>query len=185
MNRVVRLLPLLLGVGLIVLCARLPALPLGPVPVTLQSFAVILAGAVLGPWRGAVAVLLYLGLGLAGAPVFSGGAAGVAVLQGASAGYLLAFPLLALFGGGLVWRVMPAGSTPRPLWLFACGLAGSVLVLHPLGIAGLVRALEITPLQALSIDLRYWPGDVLKNALMAVLASAVHRRWPGLRRGQC
>jgi hypothetical protein len=35
------------------------------------------------------------------------------------------------------------------------------------------------------IDLRYWPGDVLKNALMAVLASAVHRRWPGLRRGQC
>lgn len=123
MNRVVRLLPLLLGVGLIVLCARLPALPLGPVPVTLQSFAVILAGAVLGPWRGAVAVLLYLGLGLAGAPVFSGGAAGVAVLNGASAGYLLAFPLLALLGGGLVWRVMPAGSVPRPLWLFACGLA--------------------------------------------------------------
>ena len=185
MNRVVRLLPLLLGVGLIVLCARLPALPLGPVPVTLQSFAVILAGAVLGPWRGALAVLLYLGLGLAGAPVFSGGAAGVAVLNGASAGYLLAFPLLALLGGGLVWRVMPAGSVPRPWQLFACGLAGSVLVLHPLGIAGLVRALEITPLQALSIDLRYWPGDVLKNALMAVLASAVHRRWPGLRRGQC
>lgn len=155
--------------GLIVVAARLPALPLAPVPVTLQSLAVMLAGALLGPWRGAAAVLLYLLSGLAGLPVFAGGASGPAVLHGPSAGYLAAFPLAALLCGALVRRVPDDGRPGRGLLLFACGLGSSALLLHPLGIAGLVRALDISVAQALAIDARFWPGDVLKNTLLALL----------------
>lgn len=184
MSAVARCLPVLPCVLLICLCARLPALQLGPVPITLQSLAVIGCGALLGPWRGTLAVLLYLALGLAGAPVFSAGASGWDVLSGASAGYLLSFPLVALLCGALVWRWMPDGRKARPLLLFACGLGSSLLIVHPLGIAGLMRALEVPLGQALLIDLRFWPGDVLKNAAMALLVAAAHRRWPGLRAGQ-
>src|SRR6185436_7957568 len=69
------------------------------VPITLQTFAVILAGLVLGWRRGGLAALLYVVLGLAGLPIFSGGVGGVAVLAGPSVGYLLAFPLGAALAG--------------------------------------------------------------------------------------
>ncbi|WP_028048063.1 biotin transporter BioY [Cellulomonas sp. URHD0024] len=89
----------------IAVCAILPGIPTGTsVPITLQTFGVTLAGLVLGWRRGGLAVLLYLVLGLAGLPIFSGGAGGVAVLQGASAGYLLAFPVGAVVAGLLAGR---------------------------------------------------------------------------------
>ena len=166
---------MLAGTLLVVLCARLPALPVGPVPVTLQSLAVLLCGALLGPWRGALAVLLYLGLGLAGLPVFSAGAAGPAVLAGASAGYLLAFPLAAALCGSLVARVPADGRRGRGLLLFACGLGSSALLVHPLGVAGLMRALDLPLGQALAIDARFWPGDVIKNTALALIVSAWRR----------
>lgn len=166
--------------ALIVACARLPALPLAPVAVTLQSLAVLLSAALLGPWRGMAAVLLYLLLGIAGLPVFAGGAAGVAVLDGPSAGYLVAFVPAALLCGWLVRQVPNDGHPGRGVWLFACGLGSSALLVHPLGIAGLVRALDIDLARAVAIDLRFWPGDVLKNTLLALLVAGWRRR---LRRG--
>src|SRR5690606_23310742 len=83
--------------ALIAACALLPAIHVGAgiVPITLQTFGVLLAGAVLGAKRGFLAVLLYLAVGAAGLPVFSGGAAGLAVFAGPSAGYLIGFPLAA------------------------------------------------------------------------------------------
>jgi hypothetical protein len=62
------------------------AVSMTPVSMTLQTFAVLLAGAVLGPWRGAATVLRYLAMGAVGWPVFSAGAAGGAVLWGPAAG---------------------------------------------------------------------------------------------------
>ena len=176
-------LPMLLCLLLICLCARLPGLPLGPVPITLQSLAVILCGALLGPWRGGLVALAYLLLGGLGAPVFAGGAAGWQTFAAPSAGYLLSFPLVAALCGALVWRQMPDGRAARPWMLFACGLGSSLLLVHPLGVAGLMRALDIGLVEALRIDLRFWPGDVLKNSVMALLATAAHRHWPGLRGG--
>src|SRR5687768_11898106 len=90
--------------ALIAICALLPAIKVGAgiVPITLQTFGVLLAGAVLGARRGFLAVVLYLVVGAAGLPVFSGGAAGVAVFAGPTAGYLLGFPLAAGFCGFLV-----------------------------------------------------------------------------------
>lgn len=180
MSVVARLLPIMLCTLLVCVCSRLPTLPLGPVPVTLQSFAVILSGALLGPWRGGLAVALYLLLGMAGLPVFSGGSRGVEVFAGPSAGYLFAFPLVAMLCGALVQRLPAQSAWPRPLLVFACGLGSSALLVHPLGIAGLMLGLDISLSRALAIDLTFWPGDVIKNTLMAAVTCALHRRWPQL-----
>jgi len=79
-------------------------IPHYPVPYTLQTLVVLLAGAFLGARNGAVSQILYLGAGLAGLPVFAGGAMGLARLVGPTGGYLLAFPLAAYVAGALTAR---------------------------------------------------------------------------------
>jgi len=76
-------------------------IPNQPVPFTLQTFFVLLAGALLGKRGGALSMSVYLFLGAAGLPVFSGGALGLAKLVGPTGGYLLSFPLAAAVVGYL------------------------------------------------------------------------------------
>jgi len=97
-----------------------------PVPYTLQTLFVILAGALLGSRRGAASMLLYLGVGALGVPVFASGGLGLAKLIGPTGGYLLAFPLAAYLTGALVsksshiaWTVVAMVS--GMLVIFACG----------------------------------------------------------------
>ncbi len=88
----------LIAVAAVAVGGRLE-IPLVPVPVTLQSLAVVVVGGLLGPGRGALAMILYLALGAAGAPVFSGGAGGIDHLTGPTAGYLWSFPFAASLCG--------------------------------------------------------------------------------------
>ena len=168
--------------ALIAVCALLPALHVGAglVPITLQTFAVLLAGAVLGARRGFFAVLLYVAAGAAGLPVFSGGAAGLAVLAGPTGGYLVGFPLAAALCGFLVER-LPRRSvaTSVPL-IFLAGLVSSALCIHTLGMAGLVLRADLTWAEAFDVDKVFWIGDAIKNLAMAVVATAVHRAFPDL-----
>ena len=125
--------------GLVAALSLLPGIPLAAgVPITLQTLAVILTGMILGPGRGAAAVGLYLVAGLAGLPVFSGFRSGLGVLAGPSAGYLLSFPLAALVAGLLVRFLLRRIRRARFALLFAAGLGTSFLVVHPLGIAGMM-----------------------------------------------
>ena len=80
------------GSLLLALCAqiRIP-LPFTPVPITGQTFAVLLLPVILGGWRGPAAVAIYLLQGALGLPFFAGGAAGVAALVGPTGGYLFGF----------------------------------------------------------------------------------------------
>src|SRR5437867_606745 len=80
------------------------SLPWTPVPITGQTFAVLLTGAVLGARRGFLAQALYLLEGALGLPVFAGGAAGLAKLLGPTGGYLVAFPFAAALVGALCER---------------------------------------------------------------------------------
>lgn len=80
------------------LAARIEV-PMAPVPMTMQTFAVLLAGCVLGPVWGGVAILGYLALAAAGLPLLSDGASGLAPFSGATAGYLFAFPIAAVLAG--------------------------------------------------------------------------------------
>ncbi len=74
-------------------------LPLQPVPLTMQTFFVLLSGAILGKRAGAISLGLYVVLGCLGLPVFSGGASGLAKIIGPTGGYLLAFPIAAFVVG--------------------------------------------------------------------------------------
>jgi biotin transport system substrate-specific component len=78
------------------------AIPVQPVPFTLQTMFVVLAGAFLGAKNGAYSQLLYLAIGAVGMPVFANGSLGIAVLFGPSGGYLLAFPVAAYLTGLLI-----------------------------------------------------------------------------------
>ncbi len=74
-------------------------LPWTPVPITAQTFAVLLAGILLGRWWGGISVVMYAGLGAAGIPWFAGWAGGAGYLAGPTGGYILGFILVALFTG--------------------------------------------------------------------------------------
>jgi biotin transport system substrate-specific component len=104
--------------------------PFTPVPITLQTLFVILAGAVLGPRAGAASMALYVGAGALGAPVFSNGGAGVPWLLGPTGGYLLMYPASAFAVG---WVAGRHGSTLR----LAAGLTLGVLVQYAGGLAQL------------------------------------------------
>ena len=80
------------------------AIPVNPVPFTLQTMIVLLAGALLGPKNGACSQLVYLAAGVVGIPVFAGGTLGIAILFGPTGGYLLAFPFGAYFTGYLIQK---------------------------------------------------------------------------------
>ena len=167
--------------ALVAVSAILPALNVaGPVPITLQTFAVLLCGAVLGARRGFLAVLLYVVVGAAGLPVFSGGAGGLGVLAGPTAGYLVGFPFAAALCGFLVERVprrLGARSIP---FVFLAGLVGSAVFIHTAGMAGLVLRADMTWAQAFDTDKIFWIGDIIKNVVMALVATAVHRAFPDL-----
>lgn len=167
----------------IAVCAIIPGIPTGTgVPVTLQTFGVVLAGLVLGWRRGSLAVLLYLAVGLAGIPVFSGGTGGLAVLAGPSVGYLLGFPLAAALAGLLAGAARKATGSARYLVLVASGLTATALTIHPLGIAGIVLRTDLTAGEAFAAGSVFFPGDIVKNLLAAAVALAVFASYPDLLR---
>lgn len=88
------------GALFVVLCARV-VIPTQPVPFTGQTFGVLLVGGALGFRRGLAALLLYLAIGAIGVPVYSEGRAGIAVIQGATGGYLIGFVVAATVVGRL------------------------------------------------------------------------------------
>ncbi len=157
-----RQIALVIAGSLIIAVSAQIAVPLWPVPMTLQTLAVLIVGAALGPRLGAISAALYLLEGALGLPVFSGFAAGPHHLVGPTAGYLFAFPVAAAIAGYAAAR----GLCRRP-----------ALALIPMTTATLViLALGALWLSALSLDaiaigvLPFLPGAVIKIALGAMLA---------------
>lgn len=151
----------------------------GAVPLTLQTFGVILTGLVLGPWRGFLATSLYLVMGFANLPVFAGGRSGLSVLAGPTAGYLLSFPLAALVAGLVaVWAARRASSIIF-VWFIAGGVLATVLT-HAMGIAWWSMLPNWTFSKVIVADLVFWPGDVVKLVLAAGVAVGVHKAFPAL-----
>ncbi len=167
----------LMQVTLVVLASLVTALaaqveirlPWTPVPITGQSFAVLLSGVVLGARRAFVAQMLYLIEGCAGLPVFSGGAAGFLHLVGPSGGYLVGFPFAALATGLLAERAWDR----KPLTMFVTMLAGSS-VIFALGLAQLARFMPGDQVLQSGL-LPFLPGDLIKSGLAAGVFPLVWR----------
>ena len=151
-------------------------LPWTPVPLTGQTFAVLLSGAVLGARRGFIAQVLYLLEGLAGLPVFAGGGAGVFTLMGPTAGYLLAFPFAAAVTGALAQR----GWDRNFFRMLAAMLLGSAVIFAG-GLVGLARFVPGDRLLGAGL-LPFLPGDLVKSSL-AALAFPAAWSWVGRRGG--
>jgi len=162
---------LIAGASLLTALAARIAIPVpwSPVPITGQTFAVLLSGAVLGARRGFAAQLLYLAEGAAGLPVFAGGAAGAAVLLGPTGGYLLAFPFAAALTGALAAQ----GWDRRFVTTAAAMLLGSA-VIFALGLALLSRFIPSGRLLAAGL-LPFLPGDLIKATLAAIAFPAAWR----------
>ena len=165
--------------GIVAALGVVPAVqPFGlPVPITAQSLGVMLAGAILGPRRGALALLLFLGLVALGLPLLAGGRGGLGLFAGPSVGYLLGWPVAAFAVGALTYAV---GAPYRMGWGVAANVLGGIVLLHLLGIAGLVLRTDLSPYAAVKADLLFVPGDAIKAVLAAVVAGGVHAAYPGL-----
>lgn len=132
------------------------------VPMTLQTFAIPLAGVILGPKLGAVAAAVYVLLGAVGLPVYAGFSAGVGVLFGVTGGFLMGFPAMAALAG---WGAARGGYAR-----LAVGLALGIVVDYGVGLAvfmlvtgsglGVAFAACAAP---------FLPLEVLKAVLVAVI----------------
>ncbi len=167
--------------ALVAVCSVVAALPFGVngVPVTLQLFGVFLAGAVLGPVRGFLAVALYLAVGAIGVPVFAGPVGGLAPFAGPTAGYLVSFPLVALVVGLAVQRARAAGLAVTTAVVLVGGLVGEV-VCWLVGALGIALYSDTPYLPTVKATAVYVPADLVKLVLAAVVAAAVHRAFPQL-----
>jgi biotin transport system substrate-specific component len=140
------------------------AIPIGPVPITLQTFAVTLTGALLGSRLGAAALITYLLEGAAGLPFFSGSAGGFTVFLGPTGGYLVSFPAAAYITGAFAEH----GWDRRFLSSVAAMTIGSIVILLS-GWAWLM-VLRSSPVDAFRIGVApFIIGDIVKILLAAAV----------------
>lgn len=158
----------LLGSLLLALSAKVQV-PFWPVPMTMQTFVVLLLGAAYG-WRlGGATVLLYLAEGALGLPVFAGAGAGPAYMMGPTGGYLAGFLAAAVATGFLVERGWGRGLVTLTLAM----LIGHVLILAP-GVAWL--ALAVGGTKAVAVGLTpFWAATALKTALAVAAVLGLDR----------
>lgn len=155
-----------------VMCILGPlALPIGPVPISLATLAVLLAAYITGPLKGAAACLIYLALGTVGLPVFSGFQGGVAKIAGPTGGYLLGYVFLALIAGWFIHHFYDK------IWLQFAGMCIGTAVLYIFGTLWLAHVAGLSFNEALATGvLPFIPGDVIKMAVAIVLGRAVNKR---------
>ena len=164
-NRWVRNSVLVVGGSLLLWITAKAQIPFWPVPMTMQTFAVLLLGAAYG-WRlGGAAVLLYLAEGAVGLPVFAKGG-GFAYLLGPTGGYLVGFLFAAIVVGWLAQR----GWDRSPVTTVAAMLIGE-LIIFGLGVAWLAHLIGIDKAIAAGVTPFLW-GEAVKIALATALLPA-------------
>ncbi len=172
-------LALALGIALLTgLAAQLRVqLPWSPVPITGQTFAVLLAGVLLGKWWGGVSLTLYAGLGIAGVPWFTGFGSGLGYLAGPTGGYVIGFVFAALFLGYFTDKYVRARSfvSMLALMLFANFILIYVPGLLQLGLwLNIVKGQPVTLSSLLMMGaIPFIVGDITKAILAAAIARGI------------
>lgn len=166
---------LVLGFSLLMALSAQIVFPIGPVPITGQTFVVLLTGALLGSRLGAMTMIVYLVEGVSGLPFFYAGSGGLAHLLGPTGGYLVAFPAAAFITGAFAehdWdRRFPTAVAAMAIGSVVIMLSGwtwfSIVTNTPM-----LTAFKITVLP-------FIPGDIIKIVLAAAVLPT---GWALLRR---
>jgi biotin transport system substrate-specific component len=159
----------LAGAGLVAAAAQV-TIPFRPVPLTGQTFAVLLVGSSLGAIRGAASLALYLWLGVAGAPIYADAGHGWSALTGPSGGYIVGFVLAAAVTGYLAER----GWDRRFSSAVGAMLTGNVII-YAVGLPWLAAVIGTNLERTLELGLyKFVPGDLLK---LYLAASALPAAW--------
>ena len=152
-------------------------IPLPPVPITLQTVFLGLAGTLLGGRLGALSQTVYLLLGIIGLPVFAGGKAGLGVLFGPTGGYLIGFVAAAF----VIGKLTAIKTRPGFAWLCFSIISGEA-VMYGFGVLQLALVARLAPVQALAVGLLpFLPGDGIKILLTAWVALKLQDRLGGKR----
>lgn len=164
---------LALSVALITVCAWI-SVPVGAIPVTLQTLAVAFLGGLLGARRSVIAVAVYLLMGLVGIPVFAGFRAGVPALAGATGGYLFGFVFLALLPA-LFKRIPVKGTAKRCALFYAANVLG-LAVCYLFGTVWFVLIYQCEVGYALMLCVvPYLLPDAIKLAVAAFLSARLEK----------
>ncbi len=145
-------------------------IPLGftPVPITLQTLMVLLSGALLGSYYGALAMLLYIAVGALGLPVFAGGSSGIGVLLGPTGGYLFSYFIAAFVIGKMLEK-----KKNKKFVHYAIAMVPATLIIYLLGGA---QGMLVTGLSLRAIItgwiLPFIIGDIIKLLLAAYIAKS-------------
>ncbi len=145
------------------------------VPITAQTLGVMLAGIVLGPRRGALAVLLLIFVVALGAPLLAGGRGGLGVFFAPSVGFLLGWVPGAFVTGVVMQRLAKTPVFPAAL---VAAIVGGILVVYGCGIIGLMIVAQMGALQAMLATAVFLPGDLVKSLAAAFLAKAAEQAYP-------
>lgn len=163
-SRVSDVVLVLAGVLLTALAAQVQ-IPALPVPFTLQTLAVLVIGATYGSSRGAITMGAYAIVGVLGFPVFAGGASGVAVIFGATGGFLLGF----IFAAALIGRLAELNWSSDALRMFVSYVLGSI-VIYAIGVPVLAMSAFASDLVAATT---YMLPYLVWDAVKAVIAAAL------------
>jgi biotin transport system substrate-specific component len=166
------------GALLTAVCAQISIpIPGDPVPITGQTFAVLLTGAALGARRGALSQLLYVSLGLIGLPVYADGTSGTSVVFGATGGYLIGF----IIAAWVVGRLAEARLDRTPVQALPMFTIGS-LIIFAVGVPWLAVSAGVSLARAIELGfVPFIPGGIIKALAAAALLPATWK-WVGTRR---
>ena len=161
----VRQVGLVIGFSLLTALSAQIVIPIGAIPITGQTFAVLLTGALLGSRLGAITMIVYLVEGASGLPFFSGGHGGLLHLMGPSGGYLVAFP-----AGAFITGAFAEHEWDRRFLTAAASMAIGSLVIMLSGWLWYSLVLRTSPAITLfDTVLKFVPGDIIKIALAAAV----------------
>jgi biotin transport system substrate-specific component len=135
------------------------AVPIGPVPISLATFAIFCCGTFLGPKWGTASVLVYMLIGFIGVPVFAEFSSGLGVLAGPTGGFLIGYPIAALIVGLLT----TAFNKSNRFWMYPVAIIAGAAADYALGIAWFMHYANSGILPALTACLvPFIPGDTIK-----------------------
>lgn len=161
-----------------IICVLAPfVIPVGPIPLSLATFAIYIAASVIDWKYGTLAVIVYILIGTAGLPVFSGFSGGVMKIAGPTGGYIVGYIVCALVIGLIVDR------NEKKKWVYPVAMIVGTALLYACGTARFINLTGTTLTGALTVCvIPFLIGDAIKIILASVIAPKLRTMLKGLRR---